>query len=169
MDLRLDFDGDLLTGDLVREGAGLKLEEGLGTAVVLSLFSDARARPDDELPPLETDPRGWWGEAFAGRPGQVIAGDRFGSRLWLLERRKILPETLREAEEMAREALAWMIEDGVVEEIRVLAEAHRPATLALRVTLIRPDREAVAFAFQRLWDGEAARWAALPETSGEAA
>ena len=160
MDLQVDFDGVLLTGDLVMARPGLATDSGLRTAVILSLFSDARARPDDELPPLEEDPRGWWGDGLAAE-----TGDRFGSRLWLLERRKILPETLIEAEEMAREATRWLIEDGICDAVEISAETIRPATLAIGVTLIRPNRDAVSYRFGRLWDGEAARWQEIGETA----
>ena len=50
----------------------------IDSAIVLSLFCDARALAEDRQP----DPRGWWGDALAGQPF-----DRWGSRLWLLAQR----------------------------------------------------------------------------------
>ena len=63
--------------DLVIEDGDLARDEGLATAVLVSLFSDARL---EEASLLEgADVRGWWAE---------IAGDRFGSQLWRFERAK---------------------------------------------------------------------------------
>ena len=44
--------------DAAVEGHDLALEDGLATAVILSLFLDARARADDTLPDGGTDRRG---------------------------------------------------------------------------------------------------------------
>ena len=64
-DFRLDFSGDRLSGDIVRDGSRFAEDGGLETAVLMSLFLDRRANDDDELPDGESDPRGYWGDAFA--------------------------------------------------------------------------------------------------------
>ena len=70
--LTVTIDGKLVT-------LGLDSSEPLVRAVIISLFTWRRARPDDDLP---GDLRmGWWGDTYAG-----TEGDRFGSRLWLLSR-----------------------------------------------------------------------------------
>ncbi|MEX2630036.1 MAG: phage GP46 family protein [Tistlia sp.] len=148
MDLLLAFDEELLTGDLRQLGAGLETDQGLRTAVVLSLFSDRRAEADDELPIGETDRRGWWGDSLA-----EIAGDRIGSRLWLLARRKILPATLVEARQMVEESLAWLIEDGIAARIEVEVTHRPPTTLAIRVGIVQPRGDRVDYSFESLWQG----------------
>lgn len=124
---------------------GLAGDDGLDTAVILSLFTDARARAGDALPAPD-DVRGWWGDAFATR-----SGDRFGSRLWMLGRRKQLPEVLAEAKGYAEEALAWLIEDGVASSVSVEAFIPRDEMLGLAVTLTRPDGQPVRYRFEALW------------------
>lgn len=93
-------------------------------AIILSLFCDAR---DDAANP--TDPRGWWGDALSD-------GDRWGCRLWTLANRaKHTAATLREAEELASEALQWMVKDGDAGAISVAASAPDAETLLLSITI----------------------------------
>ncbi|AUH51212.1 hypothetical protein CXB49_10520 [Chromobacterium sp. ATCC 53434] len=99
----------------------------IDSAIVLSLFCDARALPDDR----QADPRGWWGDVLADVPY-----DRWGSRLWLLaQRAKNTPQTLRDAAHYAREALQWMVDDGVARSLDVSARAAGDETLLLTIAL----------------------------------
>lgn len=128
---------------------GLAEETGLETAMIISLFTDRRANPDDVLPDGGDDRRGYWADAYSD-----IEGDRWGSRLWLLEREKLVPETLRRAREYAEEALAWMIEDDVVDRIVVKAEAVEQKLLALSIEIYRPGQAPDRYRFNRYWQGE---------------
>lgn len=133
-DFATSFDGTTLSGDLALAGAGMAVDPGLETAVALSLFSDARALPDDLLPAGEADPRGWWGDMAP--PTEIAAeGDRFGSRLWLLAREKQTQETLNRAREYAGEALAWLIDDGIASRVTVVASWARTGVLALEISV----------------------------------
>src|SRR5262245_49969605 len=82
----------------------LALDEGLRTAVILSLYTERRAEPDDDIPSGDGDRRGWWADEFA-----PVAADRMGSRLWLLDRSAQRSDLARRAEEYIREGLAWML------------------------------------------------------------
>jgi hypothetical protein len=59
----------------------IELEDTLQTAVIISLFSDRRAGPDDAMPAGETDRRGWVGDEFATSDFDARA-DSWGSLLW---------------------------------------------------------------------------------------
>lgn len=113
-------------------GADLATDDGLFTACIVSLFTDARARDDDPLPAGE-DRKGWWGDALP-----QVAGDRIGSRLWLLRREKLLASVVARAKDYALEALQWLVADGIAEKVEVEAEAQRPQTLAIAVFITRP-------------------------------
>lgn len=132
-DLALSFDGSTLTADLLFDGFSLVTDDSLRTAVVISLFSDRRAVDDDRLPDGGNDRRGWWADTFA-----PIEGDRIGSRLWLLSREKQLREVVARAEEYAREALEWLIEDGVAASLVVTGSIPRTGWLRLDVEIVRP-------------------------------
>jgi phage gp46-like protein len=81
--IALDWGQTRITPDLALAPSGaVAREDGLRTAILLSLFLDARAGEEDPLPdPLNRDRRGWVGDVLA-----PTAGDRIGSRLWLLAR-----------------------------------------------------------------------------------
>lgn len=138
IDLALIYDGDRRSADLALGPDGdLLLDETPATAMLVSIGSDRRARPDDELPagigdlnaPVSfVERRGWCGDAVDAE-GRLI-----GSRLWLADRNKETELTRRLYEEWAREALAWVqAETGRAAEIA--AEWVRPHVLALRAVV----------------------------------
>lgn len=146
-DLALTWSNDTGDADLEILDGDLASDRGLTTAVLLSLFLDRRAEPDDQPPSGDAnDRRGWWADQF-----HEVEGDRIGSRLWLLDRSKRTGETVRRAEEYVREALAWMIEDRVVSSVGVEIETTA-RDLLIAVTLARPGRDAVTFRFAHVWD-----------------
>lgn len=134
-DLALAYaSAEIEAADLLLVGGDLATDDGLRTAVIVSLFTDARAAADDPLPEPGADRRGWWGDAVPRTAGDVI-----GSRLWLLAREKITGSVLARAREYAEEALAWLVEDRVASAVDVQVEARRPQTLAIGVTIKRPN------------------------------
>jgi phage gp46-like protein len=144
------LESDAAGTDLVIRDDDLASDDGLRTAVLLSLFTDRRAEEDDPLPSEDGDRRGWWADELA-----AVEGDRFGSRLWLLERSKRQEDVAPRAEEYAREALAWMLEDSVASKIDVVATVAGEA-LELSVTIHRPVGDPASFRFSHTWDAEAA-------------
>ncbi|MEB7559187.1 phage GP46 family protein [Kluyvera cryocrescens] len=113
----------------------------LTRAVVISLFTWRRAKPDDE-----TDvPMGWWGDTWP-----VAQNDRYGSRLWLLQRKKLTNQTALEARTYIREALQWMIEDGLVSRIDLIIQRTGINELGNSITLWR-NGEPTTISFDDLW------------------
>ncbi|MEQ8585163.1 MAG: phage GP46 family protein [Thalassobaculaceae bacterium] len=147
MDLMLAFDGTLLQGDLDVAGADIATDEGLRTAIVVSLFTDRRARDDDALPAAADDRRGWWGDYLA-----AVEGDRIGSRLWLLSREKQVPEVLARAEEYTREALAWLLEDRIATKVDVTVTAPVRGRLDIAIAVTRPLGDVAAYRFDYVWE-----------------
>lgn len=148
MDLMLrPTDEEFFGGDLVLENSDLALDEGLNTAILVSLFTDRRAAVSDELPDPAGSRRGWWGDGLNGD------NDLTGSRLWLLTRRKATPETRRLYEEYTREALAWMIKDGLAEKIDVSGRWLVMGLLAVTVVITRPGGGRQKFDYS--WDAQA--------------
>jgi phage gp46-like protein len=127
---------------------GLAEEDGLETAVIISLFTDGQAKTDDILPSGD-DRRGWWGDTIS-----ETEGDRIGSRLWLLSREKQLPGILAKAKEYAEEALRWLVEDGVAKSVTATAENFQEGALGLLVEITKPDGVATKYQFKRFWKGE---------------
>lgn len=131
VDLLLEIGRD--GADLVIEGGDLKRDEGLATPTVVSIFSDARAE-DSELPPLETNPRGWWA---------TEADDPFGSKLWLAYRGKITDANLELVRSSIVEALQWVVNDGIAEGVEVSVERGGPqdGRVDLGVELVRGNAQ----------------------------
>lgn len=137
---------DAATGQLVTD-------DGLTTAVLISLFTDARAAADDALPDPAGARRGWWGDALAAD------GQPWGSKLWLLRREKCTAATAARAQAYAAAALAWLVRERIAARVEVEAEAL-PAEqrIALAITIVRPAGERVEYRWRNLWeDGHALR------------
>ena len=154
MDFATVWDPVAGVGDWQMTGGDLSSDAGLRTAVVLSLLSDATLRDDDELP-ASGDRGGWWGDLVL--EGDRL-GDRFGSRLRLLARSLTGDQTRRRAVLICREALAWLIEDGIARSVDVTAEfaGDRGEQLHIAVTVNRAAPAGVA-RIDVLWTVEGAR------------
>ena len=139
IDLKLNDD----PSDLLRD-------EGLETAVLISLFSDKRI-PFEEVPFGETSRRGWWGDLIP-----EVDGDLIGSKLWTLERVKVILSTRVRAEEAVKQALEWLIEDGIVETVEVEAsfDSGNRNRINLEISIKRPENPEVE-KFSIVWDAQA--------------
>lgn len=151
-DLALVWDETRGDADLAIIDNDLASDAGMETAILLSLFTDRRAQPDD-LPPSgdPNDRRGWWADQFADTEGDLI-----GSRLWLLDRAKATNETALRAREYALEALQWLIDDGVAVSIDVatsiIALPGPQRRMLITVTITRPDGSPLTFRFAHVWN-----------------
>lgn len=135
-----------ISGDIAMDGYDLKSDNGLQTAVIISLFTDRRANDDDALPAGD-DRRGWWADAFLD-----VEDDRIGSRLWLLNREKQMQRVVIRAREYAEEALQWLVDDGVAKRVTVETEVVRDGVLGLLAKIDRPDGTAIDFQFDHIWE-----------------
>jgi len=123
---------------------GMGMRQPLPRAVIISLFTWGRARPDDQLPGDER--MGWWGDSYA-----PVQGDRIGSRLWLLARAKITQHTPKHAKEYAQEALAWLIDDGVASEVVVQAERAGLSQISLGCVIVHGSNDRLDIRFNNAW------------------
>jgi len=157
-DIRIIWDSNLMEGNFSFDTSiqDLESDAGLETAVIISLFTDRRAKPDDILPDSNNpDRRGWWGDLVPN-----IENDQIGSRLWLLSREKTLENALIKAKEYAKEALEWFIKDKVVKKIDVSAERSGSVghdILALLVQIHKPDGTILSFKYEAQWIAQGLR------------
>lgn len=120
-------------------GAGLVSGRDIETAVLISIFTDAQADPDEVIPDGTADPRGWWGDPT------------MGSKVWLLQRAKRTPGTLQLAIAYVKQALAWLTADGVAAAVEVAAEWSAGGTLAGQVTVTQAAGGSVSVPFAYAW------------------
>lgn len=135
--------------DYAIEAMLLQQDEGMDTAVILSLFTDRRAEADDIIPGGSDDKRGAWIDSFA-----TVEGDKFGSRLWLLDSAKLLPETVNRVREYCAEALNWMVQDGVAKAVNVTAQIVRNYPLGIiqaQIDIVKPDGAVTRYKLDKLW------------------
>lgn len=120
---------------LVDDGRATTLEQ----AVIVSLYSDARAGADDSPPDGTANRRGWWQD------------NDFGSRLWLLRRSKPTLSTVAAARGYVEAALAWLVEQGIATRVDVTAERQGLDRIAVEVTIARVEGGPVVLRFAELW------------------
>jgi phage gp46-like protein len=139
---------DMTTGaDYALDALGLVEDDGLETAVIISLFTKRRANDDDVLPGNDNDKQGWWADAYP-----IVPGDKIGSRLWLLSREKQLQSVLNRAQEYAQEALQWMVDDGVAGSVVCQAQIVRQGLLGLSIAITQPGSNTPNyFKYELLW------------------
>jgi len=137
----------------INESGDFEHDATFTTALIISLFTDRRAKEEDPLPdPESNNRRGWWGDNLA-----EVQDDRIGSRLWLLSREKTTQDVLIRAKQYAEEALQWLIDDGVAAKVEVETErifrGNEPTgdTLAIRVRVYSITETVESFTFQTLW------------------
>lgn len=113
----------------------------LRRAVTISLFTWRRAGPDDVVD--DSDRKGWWGDCVPS-----VAGDKIGSRLWLLSRQTLVADTFKDAQAYAEEALAWLLDDQIVTAVTVTVERRGNDRMNLRVTLTEQSGETLELDFE---------------------
>lgn len=143
-DIALVWDNTTGTADLALTSGDLQVDQGLITAVIVSLFTDRLAESGDVIPDGTTDRRGWWGDLPLDSADETSGQpDRIGSRLWLLDRALQTQETLTNAERYASEALAWMVTDGVADSVSATASFPQLGWLELKISMTQSSNSTV--------------------------
>lgn len=130
-----DLSVDPNTGDFT-------LVNGFETALVMSLFCERRA-DISEVPTAELR-RGWWGNEVDPE------GFEMGSKLWLLDQARRTQETLNKAQDYAREALQWLVDDDHLISFDVSAR-FTSNNMVLDVVLKRSNSATESRSFE-LWE-----------------
>jgi phage gp46-like protein len=130
-------------------GGDLRTDDGLETAVAVSLFTDARAPEDARLPGDAADRRGCWMDATLGD-----GDDGIGSLLWLLHREKTTPDVPVRARQYALDALQWLLDDHVASAVEVEAERVGINMLALVIRITRPDGKIETYHYDYNWQAQ---------------
>jgi phage gp46-like protein len=110
------------------------MEQGLATAVYISLYTDL----------------GWWGNAVAGD------GEEVGSECEATERKPLVNRTRQDYEEAARQALAWMVSAGVAKSVTAEAVISGINRADLAVRIEEPDGTVATLRYRVNWQGQRA-------------
>lgn len=134
-------------GDWQVAGPDLLANQDLATAILISLFSDARLPDGDAPADGSQDPRGWWADTYTGDP--------IGSLLWTLKRAAIGdPDAfLVKAKDICDQALAWLLTDGVAASVTVNTFwlGGIIGNLAIGIGIVEPAGTSHYFQFAPVW------------------
>lgn len=125
-------------------------DPGLETALIVAIFTNASANDDDELPD-DNDERG-------GHFSEVITGQPFGSRLWLLRRSNLTEDTLQRAKEYTEEAIdRHLVNEGLAKghEVEVTKAGTNRANF--KITLIGLERQKIVYEYYLNWQAQLGR------------
>lgn len=142
-DISTVWDPQSFGGDWAVNPPDLLTGSDLETAIMVSLFTDRTADPDDVIPDGANDPRGWWGDLGQAYP--------VGSKIWLRMRDKLTPQTVALVKDDIVRALQWLLDDGVAAAIDVVCQAQGLAMLAAQITLHQPSGPPAVFNYSWVW------------------
>ncbi len=144
-DIAINYNNESQYGDLALSFDDLVRDEGLESAVLISLFTDARAEPE-EVPDSSND--------LSGSFLTSIDGTVYGSKIWTLRRSKADNNTVQKMTDYARSALAWMVEDGVAGSIEAQAILVDKERIDLSVKIYKNGEAIFNRRFEDLWSAQ---------------
>ena len=134
------FDGDIAFiatpdgGQIIYTGGQPLMDAGgLENAVNISLFTG-----------LE-----WWGNALEENEPDKQIGSDFEERA---KPKAINIAYLRDVENAAREALQWMINQKVAQNIKAIATWPEPNRVDLEILITKPDSKTVSIRYELNWE-----------------
>src|SRR5215831_17506925 len=141
----------------LRSDGTLDDTQALCTAVVVALGTDRLAETSDILPdPDSTDRRGWWGDLDAEA---IWDGWPIGSRLWLLQREKIVGPgaqqgaTVVRVENYIREAIQPFIDRRIGSSFDVWVNRVDRQRIDALIRIYRGPALEIELRYQVLWSG----------------
>jgi phage gp46-like protein len=134
-------DGDFTIGI---ENGDLKIENDFDTMINLYLFSDMRAPSD--LISVPENRRGWPGDLVS-----PVNGRKFGSLLWLVEQKKLTPNTLNATVNYAQLALRPIVSDNQAKNIKVLGIIVPRFGIQLEIIITATNGE-ITTHYIKLWE-----------------
>lgn len=118
------------------------IQNTLYRALIISLFTWRRKNTSDD----SDHPYGWWGDSYPS-----IANDKIGSRLYLLARSKLNNQTANFAKIYIKEAVQWMIDDGLASRIDVSVKRIDLTVLVATINIFKKDECNEEHRFDNLW------------------
>lgn len=124
---------NLTHGEIFVENGEPKMEQGLGTAVFISLFSG----------PLNV----FWGNQLSNDDDEHYGGE-FEE---LAESLDANPQNALLMQEAIKNDLQWMINKGIATTIEVSSSIEGGDTVNFELTITKPDDDAEEFKFSTAW------------------
>ena len=132
-----------LSYDIEFENGDFKIDDGLETALIVSILSDRRASESQVFQPELR--RGWIGDLVTTLPGYKL-----GSHIWLSEQARVTQETLSTIQDSAEKSLNWMLSASLILKVEAKATITSKDNILLTITITSPDGSVSIKAFN-LW------------------
>lgn len=145
-DIRITWDTVQRRGDWTMLGPDLEQGHDLATAILVSLFTHRTASEDFRTQDQVEDKRGWWADIYED-PAHPI-----GSRLWQFYRAVKTDTTLNDVRDACSEALQWLVDDNVAEEVVVGAQWYGRTAIGIQIVVRQGPGPADRYAF--VWNME---------------
>ena len=126
------------------DGQPLAASDAYARALAISLFTWRRVQDSDPLDSV--DRQGWWADGIEPSMPSGI-----GSRLWLLARRKLDAQPMRDAEDYTREALQWWLDQRVASAVDVAVARVGDEAIVISVAITLRDGRRLTAEIQDLW------------------
>ena len=120
------------TFDITFTDGDITADEGFETAIMASMFTDARASESQVGAPEQR--RGWLGNTLSTVPGREVGG-----LMYLAEQRRLTQDTVNENVDFAQKSLAWMTEDRLAQRIDVSGELIPKKGVRLTIAITTPN------------------------------
>ena len=115
---------------------------GFETAILVSLYTDARRTEADVSDPLTRG--GWIGNWRTAKEPRELGG-----LCWTVEHERLTQNVLNLAREYATRSLEWMVKDGVCRNVEVETEAHMQEKIKYLITIIA--RDGIKYDYIYIW------------------
>jgi phage gp46-like protein len=154
MDIALVMQSDNLHADMeLRKGAPI-VDDGLQTAVYMSLFSDAFD--------VDEAAGGWWGDILeevtpaksASKKAAAAAAAKLGSRIWTLARAKILSGIEEKVQSYCLTALQWLKDYKIAESITCTASITSTHNILISIEITQPGKDKNTTEYRFNWDAQ---------------
>lgn len=140
--MALENEGDLAlfntitAGDILSENGEPRMEQGLGTAVLISLFSGQKDK--------------FWGDKLSNDPSENYGGD-FEV---LADELDATVENALKLEEAILSDLQWMKDEEIADKIEVTSSIENGDNIFFVLVITRPSEESEEFKFSNNWTGQ---------------
>ena len=144
MDIAVTWNPATGTGDWSMTNGDLTSGRDLETAILVSLFTDARV--DDYVAPAPSgaqDRRGCWTDTYTGY--------QIGSRLWTRTRLVKNQTTLNLVQGDVKDALDWLLTAGVVASFDIDAAWVNKTVIAISIVAHMPSGNPQTFRYSWVW------------------
>jgi len=136
----MNFDGDVKLrttedgGAITFSSGQPEMECGLSTAIYISLATRL----------------GWWGNSVS------TVAERIGCECEELEDRALNNKVRLDMEEAARQALKWMVDEGIAASVTVEVSILSPIVLGMEITIAEPSGDPTTLRYKINWQGQRA-------------